>query len=437
MRAAFLYLSLVCAAVLTEGPGGRAQTPVPGLDSPVWLDDEALGIQPADGSRSNWGGWAKRHHHPIRSLVADRDDDLSFLGRVLEGKRIVHLGESAHGVREYHAFRVRMTKYLHRDLGFDVVALESSLWDCWQAGRPSSAVDPEAAMRGCAWPVWQTEETLELFRYVARTHETTRPLTLIGFDTQPLPAPDRSAWLARIVNRFDPGLAETLELADAAFLGAYRRGGGERHVKSHGATLIDLYERARGVLRQRMDDEPAEPDVVFARQLLASNVAHVRQLGTSGAERMRVRDEGMASNLRFLLEGRYPGKRVVTWGHNFHLRRRNSQVTRAGSPLPRTMGEMLDADYGSQSYQIGMYMGQGRAALVTRKIFDIAPPGAEHGEAILMAAGRRYAFFELAGAPWAAVPLRFRWEGSVDLTFVPSAQYDALVYFHSVTPSVR
>jgi erythromycin esterase len=69
---------------------------------------------------------------PIRSLVAAGDfSDLAPLADFVGNRRIVLLGESGHGVAEFNHLKVRLVKYLHEELGFDVVAFESSFYECW------------------------------------------------------------------------------------------------------------------------------------------------------------------------------------------------------------------------------------------------------------------------------------------------------------------
>lgn len=44
--------------------------------------------------------WLNKHSHTIESLTSENFNDLQFLPPLLEDKRIVQLGESAHGVAE-------------------------------------------------------------------------------------------------------------------------------------------------------------------------------------------------------------------------------------------------------------------------------------------------------------------------------------------------
>lgn len=149
----------------------------------------------------------------------------------------------------------------------------------------------------------------------------------------------------------------------------------------------------------------------------------------------------MAENLTFLARTMYPDAKIVTWGHNSHLRHDNQSVRRieTGERLPATMGSLLREAFADETYTIGMYTGSGRLGVVTRRVFDVEKPGPRHGETLLMQAGRRYLFADLSPSErpedgWMTSEVRFMWEGTVDLALVPTHQYDGLIYVHETHP---
>ena len=102
------------------------------MPSQALADDAALRIPAAQlpEVKAEWREEALKRAHPIRSLFSDDFSDLAFLAPLLEGKRVVQLGESGHGVAEFNWMKARLAKYLHERLGFDVLAFESSLSGC-------------------------------------------------------------------------------------------------------------------------------------------------------------------------------------------------------------------------------------------------------------------------------------------------------------------
>lgn len=70
-------------------------------------------------------------------------------------------------------------------MGFDVVAFESSLFECSQADGRVGELSAEGLMTDCIYPVCPREETLPLFEYLKGTRASGNPLFLAGFDMQP------------------------------------------------------------------------------------------------------------------------------------------------------------------------------------------------------------------------------------------------------------
>lgn len=150
--------------------------------------------------------WLADNHRSIRSITYDKDfSDLDFLAEVLNGKRIVQLGESSHGTAEFSAIKVRIIKYLHERLGYNVIAFESSVGGCHiqdldlnlRAPKPKVGVE-------CIFTIWNTADLNELARYIYSTRQTTRPLHVAGFDiqtTSDLDSGPTVAWVSSVLDR--------------------------------------------------------------------------------------------------------------------------------------------------------------------------------------------------------------------------------------------
>src|SRR5690349_13939964 len=75
--------------------------------------------------------WISQHSIRIRSIdAADQDfSDLEPLMDAIGSASVVQLGEPSHGAGSSFAAKVRLIEFLHRRMGFDVVAWESGLYD--------------------------------------------------------------------------------------------------------------------------------------------------------------------------------------------------------------------------------------------------------------------------------------------------------------------
>ncbi|HST00634.1 MAG TPA: erythromycin esterase family protein, partial [Usitatibacter sp.] len=394
--------------------------PVP---SQALQDDAALRIPGAKAPAARWA-------HPIRSLFSDDFADLEFLAPLLEGKRVVQMGESSHGVAEFSWMKVRLVKYLHERLGYDVIAFESSLSGCDVADSRIGRQSPREVMRDCLFGVWFTSEVQALFEYLEAQRKAGRPLYLAGFDTQNS-GQARGAVSERLVRfaaMIDAKLAATV-LEDE---GNLRWPIAAKDSARMGATYSELADRLSksrdGLLKRGADASQLDITIQESR----SRARLVQQLSRKPEEGYPIRDEGMADNLDFLLDGKYAGRKVITWAHNLHI---------AKDPRPlaqwRTMGTLVAKRRGSEVYAIGLYAGHGVAAENDRTPYDITPPLPDSLEAILAGAGWKMSFTDLSRnpvPPWAEETILYREGGKYPAKLVPAHAYDGVIYIDTVTP---
>jgi erythromycin esterase len=430
---------------------GFEPPPRPGEDFTRLLTDAELAVASDSGApeeNAAWVSWVREHARPIRSLGARDFADLRFLAPLLEGKRIVQLGESGHGVREFNMAKVRLIQFLHEELGYDVIAFESSLFECDRAGRSAALFSADELMRRCIFSVWHTEEVLPLFEYVKRTQGTTRPLVLSGFDVQSSSptARERPGFLRRVVAAIDDDYARRVFETDSAFAApgardrlAYAREARDRLVPFYDSLAAWLRANERA-LATHFRADPAAP--MLARQTAVSMSVFVRQLaagqGRAGTE---IRDRGMADNLDFLLNELHPGKKVIVWAHNFHIQHRGY----GGSSHPdsaatlRTMGTHVAERHRRELYTVGLYMYRGSAAHNTGQVYSIPRPPAGSLESILHRARWRYSFVDLSraermpGTEWMFRISAREW-GLRPQMLVPRDEYDGILFVDQTWP---
>jgi erythromycin esterase-like protein len=101
-------------------------------------------------------GWLDRNAVPLRSIdFADADfSDLEPLRRAVGSARIVLLGEETHGDGTAFVAKSRVVRFLHEQMGFDVLAFESGFYDMPAVWKQNPY--RQAGARGAAeWPVWR------------------------------------------------------------------------------------------------------------------------------------------------------------------------------------------------------------------------------------------------------------------------------------------
>lgn len=351
--------------------------------------------------------WLDRNAIQVKSLDFDaRGNDLDRLKPLLEGARIVQLGEQSHMDGESFRAKARLARFLHEEMGFEVIAFESGLYECEKANRLLAEGKGKRAMHASVFGIWRVEQVLPLFDYMAKTAGSKTPLRLSGFDPRgsgaavaeflpdlyrflapagELPEGDRAA-LAAIdaklnASPYAPTAAER-EAAHAA-LGRIRKlvdEGRAKLVEKHG-------ERETGLFSRCVDNYAARERFEFA------------MTGDDKELAGNLRDAQMAENLRWLAEVRYPGKKILTWAATSHQARNLAKVKVGGSSEQyekwRNMGQFVHERYGEKVFTIAFAALGGQAGRFS-PTFELPEPREDSFEDLL----GRY------GHPLVLVPLR-------------------------------
>jgi len=453
---------LVMIVILLSGCQGNTDTSLPLIVEPTLpadlLTDEALIIEPdphALPENEIWTAWIRANHQPIRSLTSEHYNDLQFLKPLLAGRTLVQMGEPAHGVAEINTMRVRLVKFLHEELGYDVIAFESGLFECYSINEVAGELTPTQMLAGSIFGIWHTTDMLPLFEYIQATQRTAQPLTLAGFDIQNSSFQTASAlrpqFLHDVVTQLDPTYADQIYELDATFFTALADSGDDplywqknsAQFRAEYQTLLAFLDTHEEKLRQAFPQEAQT--LAVARQVVWNIVRYsdfLQQVSDSAAM-LAIRDVAMADNLDFLLHTLYPGKKIIVWAHNAHIRYNNQETQGNAFWLGRkTMGGWLNERYSDAVYTIGFYGYRGQIASNDRHAVDLPPVNRGSLESILYQAGRKYVFVELLhqtpqdGNAWMFTPIQAgELTGEYEpITLTLRDQYDALVFIDTVHP---
>jgi len=347
---------------------------------------------------------------PIRSIEPDDEDyeDLQPFGEDVGDARIVQLGECSHGAGVDFKAKVRLIKFLHTRLGFDVLVWESGLHAMRRVGAGLRAgVDPVVAAQRGVFTIWSAAaEVKPLFDYAKASQATARPLEMAGFDCQ-FTARGADQALADDLRAFcqpleDPALrgsaSADAESAVAAYAKIARRAGTEADLRSgqaaadrllramdrrrsafvhvHGAREVGFMARAveslRAVMALTFDTLPGAPGAVSAQSRDKTGFFNRREAQN-------------ARNLRWLAAEGYPGRKLIVWAHNVHVMNVAFEPNFAalrGEPQPRDMapmGHMIAAAFGQDVYTVAITSFSGDDRWVNSKAaptqIPSAPPG--------------------------------------------------------------
>lgn len=134
----------------------------------------------------------KEYAYPLRTVVADDDfSDLMPLCEILKNVKIVSLGESTHGTREFSQLKHRVTRFLVEKMGYRVFTIEAGTIPCRNIneyimmGKGNRA---EALASQGYW-IWDTEEITDMIEWMRNYNlncVSGEECQFIGFDIKPI-----------------------------------------------------------------------------------------------------------------------------------------------------------------------------------------------------------------------------------------------------------
>jgi len=348
---------------------------------------------------------------------------LETLAAVVGDLRLLQLGASGHGMAETYRVKTDIVRHMHERHGFDVLAVEGGLAECWVAAQTLASSPPANSMADCLWGAWASEEAEALFAYLRSRAATDRPLRLVGVDNSPT-SRAFSRWLAT-----RPDLPDALLSAELDFLRVFQPGERDETLAVIRARAVENFRRAYVQI-----DDPMLAMIIEDR--LATLDFDPDTFDLEVHERNRERR--MAVNLLRHLD-RNPGARAIYWAHNAHVARSYSEFV---GGIPR-QGEFIHGALGAQSYVVGIYPLAGRGyAWFINQDYDILPPQPGSLEARMAALPGDPVFLDLdqavaSGMRWAAQPvMSYEW-GLNEQLIVPREMYDGLLLLREVTPITR
>jgi erythromycin esterase-like protein len=307
---------------------------------------------------------------PLTGGPGDHDDLLARIG----DRRIVLLGEASHGTHDFYAERIRLTKRLIEEKGFNAVAVEADWPDAYRVNRfvmgRSDDTDARAALsdfrRFPAW-MWRNEDVAGFVQWLQAHNVQARPLRdkvrFYGLDLYSLRASMDA--VVRYLDHRDRAAAAAARLRYSCF----DHVGGEGQEYGHAvalnlkvpcedevvAELIDLQRASSRLLAN--DGFVAEDEFFFAEQnarVVHNAERYYREMYRGRVSSWNLRDLHMGDTLEALvrhLDRQHGRTKVVVWEHNSHLG--DARATEMGTRGELNVGQLARSRWGDNAVLIG------------------------------------------------------------------------------------
>jgi len=404
--------------------------------------------------------WLKANQELLRTIDPRDADfkDLLPLKKLIGSSRVVMLGEQTHGDGAAFDAKTRLIRFLHEEMGFNVLAFESGLYDCEVGDTLLSQGKPAAeALDASIFGIWAGgEKMLPLFDYLAATKKTSRPIMLTGFDIQF----SSSAWtpsefadrLMAGLESIDKDLAKEdtkqmlMRLAKALYGGNFEELTKEER-QSHGRKLAGLLDKVKSCIGDRNSR-----DNDFTLRLLLNlmaleqfkSISLEQGFSTETWDASNLRDNSMADNLLWLLESRYRGEKIIAWAASMHIARDvpaiDTKLPRLNYARYRTMGQGVWDELKEQMYAIAFTAYDGAYGNPWSDAWALAPATAASLEGMFHATGVPLSFLDFRSLPadhWLREPMFSRPLGNAMIVAVWPRHFDAMIFTETMYPNPR
>ena len=248
----------------------------------------------------------------------------------LGNKRIICLGEERHRIETFSKCKTEFVKYLHKNLGYEVVAFEGSLLNIATAfyNIPSDTLALKTALYG----VWQTKSVLDLFRYSKGVAHQTPPLVFTGFDVKSPPSHFASLWLKTILQPINAKYAETVYSTDTLFTRKARpfdkndnktqpiSKNESQFFRTFYKSLLDTITFYENTLLQKNSVTANQLKIIEQSILNRVSLSLLVTISeTSYKQTSTFRDSIMTQNILWLVNNLYKDKKIILWAHDAHI----------------------------------------------------------------------------------------------------------------------
>lgn len=273
---------------------------------------------------SNFVEEVKKKATPLKG-----SSDLSALIDSIKDKRVVMLGESSHGTKEFYEWRAEISKELILNHGFNFIAVEGDWPPCMEINQfihdqvqTSAEVTLSHFSRWPSW-MWSNRQILNFITWLKQTRKARDlPVNFYGLDVYSLyESMDRVVDLLLKIDR-------NFALSAATYYSCFDS---YRHdEKAYARALFNIPEGCKKhvlkvldeTLKFKLDDQTKHEQLFNAIQnakIVCNAESYYRAMVLGEEDSWNVRDHHMMETLTTLLDHHGENSKALVWEHNTHI----------------------------------------------------------------------------------------------------------------------
>lgn len=373
--------------------------------------------------------WLEKNAAIIRSIDPNDTNyaDLQPLQQAIGNARIVLLGGMMQA--EVTRSKERLVRFLHEQMGFDVLVLDVPVFDAEILDRAldESPAPPKDLLEMSAIPYRAADGKIaksdDLFTYARESRQTSKQLHISGYSSTVPRNKDYLKQLFQFIDRLDPRLAqsEDRKAVRAVLDPSVLRQDPDRAKHTVAAGLPALGRLQEGLSRVASKGALAR-ELSFYQETLAGVDQWAQAFVAPESHRL-------SNSLAWVAKTWRPTSKIIVWGSNLLVGRKLAEVKTplgAGNAATQSPGSILEKEFPGNAYAMGFM-----------EVENPSPPAGAAGaplagnlESLLQAVGKPYLFVDLrtlAANHWLRGPLSSTLAPGVD-TANWAEHFDGLFY---------
>lgn len=288
------------------------------------------------------------------------------IGEQLKNKKIIALGESTHGTKEFFELKCELIKYLIENSGFKYVVFEASMRECDLLNDyiHTGIGDPKILVARLGYWTWYTQEVIDLTIWMHDYNEThPNKIYFKGFDFQS--SENSVSYLKSIKNELNQDLSENVNLVlnvfnrinDLQLAGIYQLSQSLLDSTSNSCKKLKDYINSNKSLLQNNITDSLYRNIKINTELLWQYSIQ----SNSSIKPDKLRDSCMAENFNWLYNNN-PDSKYIIWTHNGHIK-----------SSEKAMGQYLKQTYNDSIAIIGLTTSRGTYTALNGAKIDSNP----------------------------------------------------------------